>query len=233
VKQVDSLFFGNGGQLFGLFHPATGGARNHAVVIAGPLFHEYYRSHFTIKQIAVALASRGLDVLRFDYSGVGDSMGELPDDIFRAWSHNVGEALEEVRALSGATDVSLVTARFSASLGLPWHADIARHVSWDPVLDQEQFMRSLDATWSKALREHLGMSAAEEERLFESDYLGLARPRSHFSRSLLDFAAQNGLQEPGTLSDRDICIYSETNWVSAGLEMIYAHDVVRRVDEAF
>ena len=123
MKNVEGLFFGQNRQLFGLYHPSLGQPRNHAVVVSGPLFHEYYRSHFAMRRIATNLAQSGYDVLRFDYSGMADSRNGLPEKPFTAWSNDIGEALTEVRELSGCTQVSLVAFRYSAALSGPWHAE--------------------------------------------------------------------------------------------------------------
>ena len=77
LKNVEGFFFGEKQQLFGMFHPSNGRPRDHAVVLCPPLFHEYFRAHFALKKIATDLASSGYDVVRFDYSGTGDSKGDL------------------------------------------------------------------------------------------------------------------------------------------------------------
>ena len=231
MKHVESLFFGSSAQLFGMYHPATGHPRNHGVVVCAPLFHEYYRSHFTVKRIAVDLATQGYEVLRFDYTGTGDSKGEIPPDMFGLWSADIGEAIAEIQSLSGCTKVSLIAARFSASLCLPWQAKINKYVCWDSILDYRDYMKQLDAMNIASVDEHFMMSNEERVTYMESDYLGTGLSRTSFSQMLSGFAEHLDAQELKSLPENTIEICSDTNWVSASLKMIYAHDTVKQITD--
>jgi hypothetical protein len=232
VNQAESFYFGSGGQLFGMYHPASGYSCNHGIVICPPLFHEYYRSHFTIKRIAMELASRGYDVLRFDYSGTGDSKGNIPSDIFSVWSTDIGEAMAEIRALTGQTQVSLVATRYSASLGLPSQAEFTKFVCWDPILDHCDYAQQVDAINKMSLDEHLLFSKEERAMQVEDDYLGIGLSRTSFAQALSGFAERLDAQGLRDLPQRSVNIHSDVNWVSAGLQMIYAHEIIRQVADA-
>lgn len=224
MKQVDSLFFGSSDHLFGLYHPAIGLQRNHGIVICAPLFHEYYRTHFAVKRVASDLAAKGYDVLRFDYTGIGDSKGDLPPDMFNRWSADIGEAMTELRQLGGSTDISLVGLRFSASLGLPWHTKVSKYVCWDAIPDHSDYAKQLDATNSTTLDEHDAMTADEVARHTDNDYLGTGLSRTSIHESLAKFSARSDAQWPAEMPAQRLDIQSDSDWVSPSLKRIYAHE---------
>ena len=215
-----------------MYHPAIADSRRHGVVLCPPLFHEYYRSHFTIKRIAVELASKGYDVLRFDYSGTGDSKGIIPSRLFDAWSREIGDAITEIGQLGGYKSVSVVAARFSALLALPWQNELSKYVCWDPVLDRQRYLEQIEATNNATLAEHRSMSKEEHKMHTEKDFLGTGILRATFEQNLLNFT--NRLDEECTrsLPDGTIEVNSDVDWVSANLEMIYAHDVIKRIADS-
>lgn len=233
MKDAESLFFGNGSRLFGMYHPPTGQSRNHGIVICAPLFHEYYRSHFVLRKVAGDLANKGFDVLRFDYSGVGDSQGSLPDDLFNTWSEEIGVAMQEVRDLSGCKNVALITARFSASLGCCWQSRSSKHVSWDPVLDQQQYSQELDEMSAASLAEHSSLPADARDHHEQNDFLGTRWPRKKLNERLLAFAPNTGAQLREASLDDSVHVRSDVSWISASLAMIYAHDTANQIIEAF
>lgn len=232
LRQVESFYFGRDEQLFGMYHPATGNPRRHGIVICPPLFHEYYRSHFTIKRIAVELAAKGFDVLRFDYSGTGDSKGNIPTRLFEAWSRDIGDAITEVGHLGSYKDISIVTARFSASLALPWKQVIRKYVCWDPIFDCNQYLERIEKINNRTLGEHLSMSRGEIEAHAENDFLGTGVTRKALEKCLVQFTNRLADEELSSLSNDTVEVRSDTDWEVAGTEMIYAHDVIGRVAAA-
>jgi alpha/beta superfamily hydrolase len=69
---------GSSPRLFGVLHLAVPPARA-AVLLCAPILHEYVRSHRLFALLAHELRERGYDVLRFDFSGSGDSEGDAED----------------------------------------------------------------------------------------------------------------------------------------------------------
>lgn len=223
---MDSFYFGSNGRLFGTYHPATGQLRSHGVVVCAPLFHEYYRSHHTLRKTAAELAGCGYDVIRFDYRGTGDSKGVVPADPFHAWSDDIGEALMELRQLSGCTRASLITTRFSSALALPWRNKTGRYVCWDPVLDHDTYMQSLDAMNAASLSEHTQMPDDVLLELAREDYLGTGFSRSSIGQSIVAFAQDLAARCPNGLPVGSSKIRSPVEWPIASLQTIYAHDTV-------
>jgi hypothetical protein len=196
------------------------------------LFHEYYRTHYAIKRIAVELSGKGYDVLRFDYSGMGDSLGELPADLFNTWSSEIGDALTEIRDLSGCTGISLITMRFGAALGLPWQDKVDRYVCWDAIPDHRDYAEQLEATHSAVLAEHATLTCEEISHHTTDDYLGTGLPRILVSHALAEFAARSDVEWRDNSSVQRIDGQSDTDWVSPSLKRVYAHDTVTRVVDA-
>ncbi len=232
LRHAESFFFGRDKQLFGMYHPATGYPRRHGIVICPPLFHEYYRSHFTTKRIAVELAGKGYDVLRFDYSGTGDSKGAIPPLPFAAWSRDIGDAIAEVGQLGNYKSLSVFAARFSAALALPWKHLISKYICWDPVLDRNQYLEQIDAINNESLAEHATLSQEERREHAKNDFLGTGILRATLERSLLQFANRLDEEDQCSLPDDSIEVHSFFFNDTATTEMIYAHDVVKQVADA-
>ena len=96
--------------LLGVYSPPEAALEREAVVLlCHPAPQEYMRSHWALRQLAARLAAAGLHVLRFDYSGTGDSAGDS----------SAGASLEAWRA-------DVLTATRGAQRHLGRQAPIAR-----------------------------------------------------------------------------------------------------------
>ena len=78
-----------------------------SIIVAPPLLTETIRTHYALKEISVGLSKVGFDVLRFDFSGCGDSAGDLREITVEHWVEDaaeIGTALSDrVLALHGTT----------------------------------------------------------------------------------------------------------------------------------
>lgn len=144
---IEGFFFGpSHQQVFGSYHPPTGGDGRVLTVICPPLFNEFMRTQLALRDLAVSLAQRGQHVLRFDYRGTGDSFGDLEQIAVADWLHDIVMAVREGRELSGSSVVRLLAVRAGALLacrseGASPHVE--RLVLWDPVCDGAEYLRSL------------------------------------------------------------------------------------------
>jgi len=89
----EPLFFEYAGeQMLGILHHAQGGVQSVGVllVVGGPQYR--VGSHRQFVLLARALAAAGIPVFRFDYRGMGDSVGEPRD--FEAISDDIRTALD-------------------------------------------------------------------------------------------------------------------------------------------
>lgn len=139
------LFFGASARpLFGVYHPPAGARRlGSAVVICPPVGHEYMRTHRALRTLALQLARAGHGVLRFDWSGTGDSAGEPEHARVRDWFEDFAAALDEARELVAAPSVHVVGLRLGATLALlaAGEQPIDTLVLWDPVMSGGEFLR--------------------------------------------------------------------------------------------
>lgn len=144
---MSALFFGpESRKLFG-YHHAPRGTGEGAVVICPPWGPEYQNAHRSMRFVARRLAQRGFHVLRFDYSGTGDSWGETTIAQMDRWQEDVGQAIAQVRMLSGQEKVDLIGLRVGALVAASAagvYPGVARIVLWDPVLDGKVWLSELE-----------------------------------------------------------------------------------------
>jgi exosortase A-associated hydrolase 2 len=143
IDPIAAHFGPPGRQLYGVHHPPSGAGHRQAVVICQPLGNEYQRTHRAIAQLAARLSGQGFDVLRFDWSGTGDSWGSLADVSTETWLEDVALAVDEARRRTRAPRVDLVGLRIGvtlAVLGSDRVDRVDRLVLWEPVVSGAAFM---------------------------------------------------------------------------------------------
>lgn len=147
---MTAFFFGRSeAPLFGVYHAPAGRAPAGGVVLCAPFGQEYMRSHRACRQLAGQLSERGLNVLRFDYRGTGDSSGEMDDVRPSEWVEDIGLAIDELKDMAALDRVSLVGLRLGALLApvaAAGRTDIDRLVLWDPVTSGREYVEELQRT---------------------------------------------------------------------------------------
>lgn len=151
------LFFGDSKHpLWGVMHePPASVERGHGVLLCPPIGHEYVRSHWALRQLASQLARAGYHVLRFDWSGVGDSAGDLQQATVEQWLKDVAAAAEELRDSAGIPKLSLAGLRFGAALAALAARKVRAQllVLWDPIIDGAAYLDELEKLHDAALRD--------------------------------------------------------------------------------
>jgi uncharacterized protein len=143
------LYFGNPQRrLFGIYSPASVGARRpRAVVLCPPWGQEYLRAHRSMRQLALRLTAAGIHVLRFDYYGTGDSAGDMSEGDLAGWESDIESAIEELIDTTGVQRVGLIGLRFGATLAaraaVRRRKEVESLVLWDPVVAGEEFIDQL------------------------------------------------------------------------------------------
>jgi len=142
------FFFGRSeAPLYGVYHPpAPAIARPEGVLLCNAFGQEYMRAHRAFRQVAMLLNRLGFHVMRFDYWGTGDSAGEGEAASVDQWLSDVGQAVDELRALSGVTSLSLIGLRLGATLASYFtrdRSDIDRVVLWNPLPSGEHYILEL------------------------------------------------------------------------------------------
>jgi alpha/beta superfamily hydrolase len=140
----DAFYFGGASRsLFGVLHEPMGAADGGVVVVCAPLWREGIRAHRVLRQLGVRLAKLGHAVLRFDYSGAGDSAGESEHGHVDLWLADVAAAIDEARRRKPAARVTLLGLRFGATLAALAAArrdDVQRLVLWEPVANGARYL---------------------------------------------------------------------------------------------
>lgn len=184
-------------RLFGVLHraaparPASGG-----VVLCNAFGQEAVRSHRLMRVLGEQLARRGHDVLRFDYFGTGDAMGDDTDADLEGWAADVVTADAELRRLTGAsgaasatpvTSVTWLSIRLGAAVALRAARRAspppARLVLFDAVVDgprylsalRQRHVETLEQAFSVAPRP-LPRALARDPHRYLDEALGFALP---------------------------------------------------------
>ncbi|MFN3493887.1 MAG: serine aminopeptidase domain-containing protein [Hydrogenophaga sp.] len=145
-------------RLIGIFHPAAPDAvKKTGVVLCKPFGQEAIRAHRMFRVLADRLARNGHPVLRFDYYGTGDSMGDDNEGCLSGWRDDLLVADSELRARSGVAHTAWAGMRLGASVALLAAAQAPAHLSrlvlWDPVVDGKHYLDFLRAQHIATLEE--------------------------------------------------------------------------------
>lgn len=147
-------------ELFALYIPAQGASVGRGVVLCNPFGQEAVRAHRFYRVLGQRLAASGIDVLRFDYFGCGDSAGEDAEfDLDGAVLDTIA-AVALLRREARVPDISLTGLRLGASIA--WLAarqpgtDIARLAMIEPVIDGVAYLGDLERAHSRALARIFG-----------------------------------------------------------------------------
>lgn len=171
---VQPLFFGSIGQgLFGQYHPANGGSAPGALLICAPFGHEDLCAYRSLRALAHAAAQAGTATLRFDYAGCGNSASLAVDaDELDAWVDSVIEAARTLRALSGASHITVLGVRLGATLATlaaPRINGLSDLIAVAPVVSGRTYLRELKALhMASEAQQARAPNEPDSDSLFES-----------------------------------------------------------------
>jgi uncharacterized protein len=145
---LNVLFFGTQERrLLGVYEAAGRAKANRAVVLCHPWGAEYIHAYRAMRQLAKMLAANGIDSLRFDYFGTGDSVGSTTAGDLSGWETDIQSAIEELKDTTGTTRISLVGLRLGATLaanvGVRAGSVVNSLVLWDPVVSGVEYLAEL------------------------------------------------------------------------------------------
>jgi len=149
----EALYFpSHGRRLFGFLHvpgtgsfPRTESTRPPAasenvpalsLVVCHPFGDEKKCSHRALAETARALAGAGVAVLRFDFTGCGDSGGDFRDATVTKWKEDVHSALDLLAERIGGGTRGLFGLRLGASIAAlvaAERSDVQRLILWEPI----------------------------------------------------------------------------------------------------
>jgi len=179
-----AIQFGREGHaLFGFYHPPREGPwRGVGVVLCRPIGTDQTRSDRAYRHLAERLAASGFASLRFDLFGTGDSGGdEFAPGLVKTWLEDVGLAIDELRARSGAKTIALAGLRLGATLALVEAAergDVDALVLWSPWVSGAAFISEVTKLHQLFLRIEPQMTEAFPTRPGCEEALGLLLPRA-------------------------------------------------------
>jgi uncharacterized protein len=143
------FFFGKrASELFGILHlPEPSRSQSRAgFVFCHPFGEEKLWTHRVFVTFARELARRGYPVLRFDYTGNGDSHGEFTDWSIRTALEDIYRASDELKVRTGCDDLGLLGLRLGASLAAcvaEDREDVSSLMLWAPIVDGRRYMQEL------------------------------------------------------------------------------------------
>ena len=130
------------------------------MLLCNPFGEEAVRAHRIYRVLATQLERSGYAVMRFDYGGTGDSMGDAADVTVDSCLTDVALAAEHLRTASGAGRLIAFGLRLGgtlAALATSRSALRLRHlVMWDPVVDGAVYLRELAEMHRRYMRIELG-----------------------------------------------------------------------------
>lgn len=218
-----ALYFNGGDRgLFGWLHcPTTDEYSSIGIVVCNAFGFEAICSHRSVRGFSQAAAASGFPVLRFDYSGTGDSEDIDPEaDQIELWVRDVRSAVAEIRQRTGVVSVCLMGIRLGALIA-SLAADEATHVDSlimiSPIVSGRRYVRELRNTrlaaslWADAENAtERDTSGAQSETVPTFEVSGF--PLSSKTMSSL---SQADLSAIGTVSDRRILIFDDSTLPTA------------------
>ncbi|HJM58258.1 MAG TPA: alpha/beta fold hydrolase [Planctomycetota bacterium] len=150
------------------------------LVLCAAQGHEYIQFHRPFRQLAIQLSEAGCAVLRFDFSGCGDSEGNQEGWSLEGWRDDVAVAIEELKQRVRTTRVGLVGLRLGATLAMQvaeTRDDIDAVVVWDPVVDGSAYLSEMRDQYKRMLR-YAHVLPANDDGGGDEEVLGFPLPRS-------------------------------------------------------
>lgn len=175
---MHAFFFGDSNHpLYGVSHsPSGSNFQNTAILILNPVGHEYIRSHKALRLLADNLARAGYFVLRFDYQATGDSSGNLLETSLEDWQSDIVMAADELRSISGQSDITAIGLRLGASLAFmsQQEAKLNSIYAWDPVISGKAYLANLLNLQTDLLanKNSWFISPVNSSELIQNEYLG-------------------------------------------------------------
>lgn len=233
---MEPYFFGRSKHLFGFFHPCLTETAHGSVVVAPPLLSEATRSNYVLREIATRLSHSGYNVLRFDFSGCGDSFGDLTTIRVEHWINDLMDAAKELQDITGATRLSVFSVRFSCWLAAAVSADIRWDLMfmWDPLLRGSDWIERL-TTVSERMRalsstvphEYMGelTSSAFANSIKES------QPHAINARKIVSIITDNRISVDQSWDCRWLEL--DSRWDEPFLENLFSHQIIEETVKGF
>lgn len=179
TETITPYFFGADNSLFGSYHrPMKQVAPKGAVLLCSPIYMEGINAHWAYRRLATQLVAAGFEVLRFDYFGTGDSLGDDAEGNVDIWCDNVRQAASELRQRAKCDSISVVGLRFGATIAsLANLSAIDKLVLWEPVIQGQLYVDDLRAKYKDTLKE-LNYIRSQSPQFKENELVGFDFPQT-------------------------------------------------------
>ena len=158
---VDPFYFSSGvEQLFAVRYTpqhATRTEKRHGVLICQADGHEYARAHRNLQQLAIQLSATGFEVMRFDFSGCGNSTGLNSLATPARWQREILTAIQTFKERADLEGISVLGIRLGATLAAlatdqcDASQIIQNLILWDPVRSGQPYLQHLDQMHQRSL----------------------------------------------------------------------------------
>lgn len=148
MRRNRPLFIDAGNRrLYAVYYPAAGEPRRRNVVYCPPFGQEHVRLYRALHESALRMSRSGFDVLRFEFSGTGNSLD--PDDAIciDMWHEDLIAAVNKVIELSTFSTTSMFAIRMGTVVALHHsnHQPAFRQLAlFDPILSGADYVAELD-----------------------------------------------------------------------------------------
>jgi exosortase A-associated hydrolase 2 len=144
---VEDMFFfpgGSGVQLLGFLSKPIDTPILTGIIFCHPFAEEKNCSHAVVAKAAREFAAQGHAVLRFDFSGCGDSEGDMIDFRLHNWLDDIRAAISEMQQRTQIDKVVLWGLRLGAALAGTYarqNTDISGMILWQPIYNYQDYMK--------------------------------------------------------------------------------------------
>ena len=187
ITKIDAEFIETPhGRLFTCYsHPTGELVRSSAVLLLYPGDHEYKMVHWAYRSLAGALSKEGWPVLRFDYTGTGDSSGETGTGDLEMWTEDAMAVGRHLLQKSRCQHLQIIGVRMGAFIAarLTRCMNVLNTIFWDAPLSGQDYLRQLAALETQQRnRDHADkVPAPARKRDLMANYAGfpLSRQAMH------------------------------------------------------
>ena len=142
------LFFEHAGRrLYGVHYPARDPASSRSgLILCQAPGHEADLSLRVLVDFARLAAQAGIDVLRFDYTGCGESQGDFEDATVEGWLEDVAAGMRFLRDRTGVDAVGLLGLRLGgtlAALAAQRQPAVNWVCLWEPIMTPTRYVDEL------------------------------------------------------------------------------------------
>jgi exosortase A-associated hydrolase 2 len=146
---MEDIFFFKGKMqqnLLGFIHQPDIQQKSRGLIYLHPFAEEKNCAHSICVGVSRRLARMGYPVMRFDFTGCGDSEGEFEKTNLDQWLQDIKDALRVFKDKTGVREVCLWGLRTGAALAMlaiRQIPEINHSILWQPVLNLNRFISQM------------------------------------------------------------------------------------------